>query len=236
MFDVGVDGLFERELLRAVLVNSEHVHAERGFQRGKLEELGDNHLRPGVAFQLDLDARLLVGEVAHAGDAEKGLFVDEFSDALLQHGAVDAIWDLADDNERFAVFVFLDLHLAAQAHRATAGGEVAFNATNAADFAGNGEIRPLDVMHQLGQGDGRIVDLRTDAVDDFAEIVRGEVGGHADRNAGAAVDEEVGKRGGQDARLGLRAVVVRLEINGVLVEVLHHRHAELVKTGLGVSH
>ena len=52
--------------------------------RGELEELGDDDLRAGVAFQLDLDAGFLVGEVAHAGDAGEGLLVDQLGDAFLE--------------------------------------------------------------------------------------------------------------------------------------------------------
>ena len=236
MLDVGIDGLLERELLGPVLVDGQHVHAEGGLQRGELEELVDDHLRAGVAFQLNLDACFLIGEVAHAGDAGEGLLVDEFGDAFLEHGAVDAVGHLADDDERFAAFVFLDFHLAAQAHRAAAGAEVILDAADAADFAGDREIRPLDVLHQLGQRDLRVVDLGADPVDHLAEVVRGEVGGHADGDAGAAVDEEVREGGGQDRGLLLRAVVVRLEIDRVLVEIVHHRHAEVMEARLGVSH
>ena len=132
-----------------LLVDRQHVHAERGFQRGELEELGDDHLRAGVAFQLDLDAGFLVGKVAHAGDAGEGLLVHEFGDAFLKHGAVDAVGHLADDDDGFAALVFLDLDLAAQAHRAAAGGEVLLDAADAADLAGDGEVRALDVLHQL---------------------------------------------------------------------------------------
>ena len=81
-----------------------------------------------------------------------------------------------------------------------------------------------------------MIDLGADGIDDFAEVVRGEVGGHADGDAGAAVDEEVRKGGGQHGWFILRAVVVRLEVHGILVEVLHHCHAQVVQAGLGVTH
>ena len=97
-------------------MDGEHVDAERGFQRGEFEELGDDDLRAGIAFQFDLDAGFLIREVAHAGDAGEGFLVDEFGDAFLEGGAVDAVGDLADDDEGFAVFVFFDFHFTAQAH------------------------------------------------------------------------------------------------------------------------
>jgi hypothetical protein len=80
---------------------------------------------------------------------------------------------------------------------AAAGLEILLDARQSADGAAGGKIRPLDVLHQLLHGDVRVVDLGADAVDHFAQIVRGHVGGHADGDAGAAVDQQVGKGGGK---------------------------------------
>ena len=92
------------------------------------------------------------------------------------------------------------------------------------------------MLHQLLERDVRIVDLRADAVDDFAEIVRRHVRRHADGDAGAAVDEQIRKRGRENRRLGARLVVVRDEIDRVLVHVLHERGAEMRHARLGVTH
>ncbi len=62
------------------------------------------------------------------------------------------------------------------------------------------------------------------------------VRGHADRDAGAAVDEQVRKRGGKNPRLGETFVVVRDEIHRVLLHVLHQRRAEMRQARLGVTH
>ena len=107
---------------------------------------------------------------------------------------------------------------------------------DAADRAAGREIRPLHVLHQLLERDVRIVDLRADAVDDFAEVVRRHVRRHADGDAGAAVDEQIRKRGGKNGRLGPRLVVVRDEIDRVLVHVGHERRAEMRHARLGVTH
>ena len=176
-------------------MDRQHVDAERCFQRRELEELVDDDLRAGVALEFDLDAGFLVGEVAHPGDAGEGFLVHQLRDARLEHGAVHPVGNLADDDHRFAVLVFLDLHLAAQAHGAAPGAEIILDATDAAHLAGDREIGSLDVLHQAGEVDVRIVDHRADAVDDLAEVVRGEVRRHADGDAGAAVDQEVRESG-----------------------------------------
>ena len=95
-----------------------------------------------------------------------------------------------------------------------------------------GKSGPLMCCISSVDGDVRIVNLRANAVNDFAQIVRGHVGGHADGDAGAAVDQEVGKGGGKNGRLGEGLVVVGDKIHGVLVHVLHQDGAEMASGGL----
>jgi hypothetical protein len=87
------------------------------------------------------------------------------------------------------------------------------------DRATRGEVRPLDDRGEvLDRGFG-VVDQQDRAVDDLAEVVRRDVGGHADRDPGAAVDEQVRVPRRQDARLGGGLVVVRDHVDGLFVEV-----------------
>ena len=57
-----------------------------------------------------------------------------------------------------------------------------------------------------------------------------------DRDAGAAVDEQVREPARQDHRLLSAAVVVGREVDGVLVDVAHHLHGERRHARLGVAH
>ena len=82
----------------------------------------------------------------------------------------------------------------------------------------------------------RIVDQRDAGVDHLAEIVRRDVGRHADRDAAGAVDQQIGEARRQNDRLVLVAVVVRLEIDRVLVDVGEQRHRGLAEPALGVAH
>ena len=92
------------------------------------------------------------------------------------------------------------------------------------------------MLHQLFERDVGIVDLRADAIDHFDEIVRRHVRRHADGDAGAAVDEKIWKRRRENGRLGPRLVVVRDEIDRVLLHVGHERGAEMRHARLGVTH
>ena len=72
-------------------------------------------------------------------------------------------------------------------------------------------------------GELGIVDQRAAGVDQLAEIVRRDVGRHADGDAARAVDQQVGIGRRQDRRLLLALVVVRLELDRVLVDVGEQR-------------
>ena len=69
---------------------------------------------------------------------------------------------------------------------------------------------------------------------DFAQVVRGDVRRHSDRDPGAAVDEQVRESRRQHHRLGPTAVVGRHEVDGVRVEITQHLGREPVEARLGV--
>ena len=58
-----------------------------------------------------------------------------------------------------------------------------------------------------------------DGREHLAQVVRRHVGGHADRDARGAVDQQVGQQRRQDDRLARLAVVGGTEVDGVLVEL-----------------
>ena len=66
--------------------------------------------------------------------------------------------------------------------------------------------------------------------------MRRDVRRHADRDPGGAVDEQVREPRRQDARLLSRLVVVRLEVDRVVVELLEQRRRELREPCFGVAH
>ncbi len=98
------------------------------------------------------------------------------------------------------------------------------------------EVRPGQLRHQLFDGGFGVVDQHGRRVDDFAEVVRRDVGGHADCDTRRAVDEQVRIAGRQHERLGERLVVVRSEVDGLLVEVAQQLHRQALQSGLRVPH
>ena len=71
---------------------------------------------------------------------------------------------------------------------------------------------------------------------DLAEVVRRDVGRHADGDAGGAVDEQVGHPRRQHDRLGLGAVVVGPERHRGLLDLRQHLVADRRQPALGVPH
>ena len=130
----------------------------------------------------------------------------------------------------------LDLDLAAHHDRAAAEVIGGADALAAQDGGAGREIRARHDLDQVLDRQRRIVDQRHAGVDDLAEIVRRDVGRHADRDAAGAVDQQVREARRQHHRLFLVAVVVRLEIDRVLVDVVEQRHRGLRQPALGVAH
>jgi len=75
-----------------------------------------------------------------------------------------------------------------------------------------------------------------DAGHDLTEVVGRDVGRHADGDAGCAIDQEIRYPGRQHGRLLLGAVVVLLEVDGVLVDVGEHLVGDPGEPRLGVPH
>ena len=213
-------------------MNGQHVDGETGLQTGELVELVDDHLRAGIALELNLH---IVRQVAHAGDVRDDLIPHQLRDALLHHGAVDAVGNIRDVDELAPVLIGDHLHLTAHEHAAAPRAEVLVDTFGAEDVAPRGEVRSLDVGTQLLGGDVRVVDERADTVHDLAEVVRGHVGGHTHGDTRAAVHQQVREGTGEDDRLREVAVVVRLKVHRVLVQVIHQGHTHVGELGLRVS-
>ena len=130
----------------------------------------------------------------------------------------------------------LHRHLPAHHDRAAPGLVGRADAGAAEDDAAGGKIRTGDEFHQLLGGQRRVVDQRHGAVDHLAEIVRRDVGRHADGDAAAAIHQQVREARRQHHRLALGAVVIVAEIDRVLVDVLGHRMGDLGAPRLGVAH
>ena len=99
-----------------------------------------------------------------------------------------------------------------------------------------GEIGSRDILHQTLGVYIWIVDVCTAAVDDFAQIMCGDIGCHTYGNTVTAIDEQIGYLGGHNRRFDEGVVKVVGHVYRVLVQVIHHVLTHFGKAALGITH
>ena len=213
------------------------VSAKGRLQRGVLVQVVEHDLRNDALLELDdqTDA-LLVGLVAHVRDALDALVVDELGDLLLQGALVDHVGNLGKDQAAAAGLDGFHMSLGAHGNGAATGLVALLNAGVAHDDGTGGEVRTGHDLHELVDGGVGVVDQVAGGLDRLGEVVRGDIGSHADGNTLAAVDQQVGEARRQRLRLGERLVVVGLPVDGILLQVAQELHGGLCQAALGITH
>ncbi len=240
--DVVADELVQPQRLRHAVDDRQHVRAEGRLQLGVLVEVVQHDLGDRVALEHDDQALAgaLAALVADIGDAAHLPVADQVGDALRQVVRVDLVRQLGDHQDRAALGVLVHLDDGAHADRAAAGAVGVLDAVLADDERAGREVRSLDALEQrvqqrLVRGVG-VLQEPLDAGGDLAQVVRRDVGRHADRDAGRAVDQQVRDAARQDRRLLRAAVVVRGEVDRLLVDLAQHLHGQRSQPALGVAH
>ena len=200
-----------------------------------LVEFVDDDAGGLAALEFEDDAGLFVGFVAQVGDFVEGLVLHQRGDVLREGGAVDVVGDLRDDDLLLAGFKFLRVAFAAHVDDAAAGAQITFDTVAPGDHAAGGKVGPRDELDQLVHAEVRVVHDGTDAVNQLAEVVRRDVGGHADGDARRAVHEQIGEAGGEDGRLGGFLVVIGAKLDGVLVNAAQEFLGDFGEPALGIA-
>ena len=231
-----VDGLHQAHFLGLVVDHGQEDHAEALLHRGVLEELVEHDLRLAAALEFDDDAHAVaVALVADVADLVDDLVVHQVGDALDEARLVHLVGNLGDDDRFFVFGEVLDGGLGAH-HEAAASGAVGFgDAAAAVDESAGGEVGALHELHDVGERGLRVVHQRDAGVDDLGEVVRRNLGGHADGDSVRAVHEQVGNARGQHQRLDRGVVEVGDEIDGVFVDVGQQLFGDLGHARFGVS-
>ena len=232
-----VEHLLEAERAGLAVDEGDGVDAEAVLHRRLLVELLEQRLRVEAVLDLDHQTGAVghVGEVLDVGDALDLLALDEHLDPLDDLLDADAVRHLGDD-DALAATDRLDPGGGPHPERPAPGLVSVADAVEADDLASGGEVGARDEPHQVVERGVGVLDDVPERLHDLDQVVRGDVGGHADGDAGAAVDDEVRDRGRQHRRLDLAAVVVGLEVDGLLVDRGGHRHRRRRHPALGVAH
>ena len=231
--------LLQVQQLRLAVDQRHHVHAEGVLQLGLLVQVVQHNLWHFAALELNHHAHArLVGLVADVGDAFELLVAHVLGDPLEQRLLVDLVRQLVDDDRDAAAVlaVFFEVGLGAHDDAATASAVAVAHTGHAVDDAGGREVRGRNQFDQFVDRAVRVVQYVQRALDHFRQVVRRDIGRHADRDTRRAVDQQVRDAGREYGRLLFLAVVVRLEVDGVLVDIGQHFAGDLVEAALGVTH
>ncbi len=235
--DKGLQEIEQVHLLRLAAVERNHVCAKGRLQRREAIKLVQHDIGDGVALQFDHDAFFFFFFfVADVGDALDALVAHQFGHLFDHRGLVDLIGDLRDDDGFAVVAGGFDGHPAAHHDGATTCLVGAADAGPPEDETAGREIGPRDQFLQLGQADRRIVDHGHTAIDDFRQIMRRNIGRHADRDTAGTIDQEVRIACGKHLGLAGGAVIRVLKIDRFLVDVFQKLVSAFGEPRLGIAH
>lgn len=220
-------------------VDQRHViDAEGLLHRRQLVELLQHGLRHEAVLDLDHQPEPVrpVGEVLDVRDALELLRGDEVLDLGDHLLRADGEGQFGDDEALAARRDVLYRDGRTDLERAAACRVRVLDPAETDDPATGRQVGARDETHQGLEVGVRVPDEMARGGDHLAEVVRGHVGRHADRDPGRPVDQEVRVRRRQDDGLLLLAVVVRLVVDGVLVDRLRHQRRGVGHPALGVPH
>src|SRR6266478_1957199 len=237
VLDEQLDERDEAELARLPAHDGQQDHAEGFLHLGVLEEIVKNELGFLAALDFDHDAHAFArGLVAHIADAVDFLRLHELGNALNELGFIDLVGNFGDDDVFAVLADFFDGGFGAHHKAATPVFVGGFDAFASGDVRAGGKIRARDQLHDFFQGGVGLFDEQHGGFDNFAEIVRRDVGSHAHGDAAGAIDEQIGDPRGQDHRLFARLIEVGDEIDGFLFEVRENVFADFCEACFGVPH
>ena len=239
--DILIEDLAQRQHTRLQLAARTRHERDVDHRNGILElrigeQLIEDDLRVRIAANIHDNLHTLArGMVLNVRDTVDALVFDQICHGLDQTRLVYHVRDFCNNDLALAVRQIYDLGLCADFDLAAAGRVGGADAAAAHDNAAGREVRALDELADLVHLRLGMVDDIAGAVDDLREVVRRDVGRHADRDTGRAVYQQVGEAGRQYDRLLALLIEVRLEIDRVFLDIRQHVVCQLGHAGLGIT-
>ena len=236
MLEKGIQHVAQIDGARLAVHQRHAIDAEHRLQLRLRVEIVQHHFAVFAASQLDHHAQaVLVRFVADLGDALDALFLHQFGDLLDHARLVDLVGQFLDDDHIAVAVALLHVGASANVDAASPGSIRPDDSSAAIDDGASGKVRAADVLQQIVHGEPRVFQQRQAAVHHFGEIVRRNVGGHADGDAVGAVDQQVRHLGGQDLGDGEGLVVVQNRIDRFLVQIRQQFGGNRLHSHFGVA-
>ncbi len=176
-----------------------------------------------------------VGEVGHVCDAGQALGLHSILDLLDHALRADLIRQLGHHESGATRSEGFDRHLAAHLERAATLRIRVLDSVQTHHDAPGGEVRAGHEVHQLVDRGVGMLEQMNRCRDDLDEVVRRHIRRHAHRDARRTVDQQIRVRRRQHGGLAELPVVVRDEVDDVLVEVLRQRECRRREARFGVA-
>ncbi len=237
--DEAFQHLLEIEQARLAIDQRNHVHAEAVLHLCLLEQIVQHHFGHLAALELDHYAHTgFVRFVLDMGNAFDLFLVHQLGDFFEQRAFVHLIGQLVDDDGLTIVALGDVFEVRARTHddAATAGAITIMHARQAVDQRGRGEVRCRHDLDQLFDIRSWICQQDQTGIDDFGQVVRWDIRCHPDRDAGAAIDEQVGNACRQHGWFEFLAIVVRLEVDRLLVDIGQQIGRDFIQTAFCITH
>ena len=234
--DVFLQNIAQGEQLRLAVYNGQHDDTERDLHLRERIQVVQNELRGSLTLDVDGNVHTVaVGMIVDIGDAVDALILDKLCDVFDESCFVDLIRQLGDDDLVAAIRLFHNLCAGTHVNSAAAGAVCGANAAAAHNDAAGREIRSLNVLHEAVKVNIGVIHHSAHAIKHFAHVVRRNVRRHTDGDTCGAVYEDIREMRGQHVRLFQTVVVVRGEIDRVLLNILQHFHRKLTHASFRVT-
>ena len=230
--------LLDVERSRLAVDQRQEDDRERVLQRRELIELVEHDVGVGVALDFENQTNRLfqIAFVAIGRDAFDLFVVDQFSNPLDDPIARLLVGNFRDDDSLAVLAELFDASAGADQDRTAAREVAATDAAATADDAAGRKVGAFDDLEQFVDRDFRLVEHLDRGRADLAEVMRRHARRHADRDAAGAVDEQVWELRRQDRRFESALVVGRHEVDGVELDVVHHRRGDRRHPRFRISH
>ena len=164
------------------------------------------------------------------------LALNEFGDALDQLGFVDLVGNFGDDDILAVLGGFFDGGFCAHDEAAAARLVGGLDAFATGDVRAGRKIGTRHNLHDFFQRSVGLFDQQNRGVNDLAQIVRRDVGSHADGDTAGAVHQKIGNARWQNDGLFAGLVEVGNEVDGLFFQIGENVFGNFRQPGFGIPH
>ena len=246
MFQIILQHLFQVQNFRfhASMIRNKgkHDHAKSILQLCMFVEQVQDHIGIGIFTEIDADTHTFTaGMVIQVCDSIDLFITDKLCDLLDKACLIYKVWKLCDYDTGFTIGQSLDICHSADTDLATTCTISFLDSSCSEDGCSCREVRSLDDLKKffhccLAVFFHNVINDLNNGINCLTKIMRWNIGRHTYSDTCCTVYQQIRKTCRKYNRLTFCLIKVRLEINGIFVDVCKHLHGNLAETCLCVSH